>query len=99
MRKAAWIGSALLLLCVASASAQAPVGKSVPCVNPETNVSRQKALQCTAAFRQQGLRGDDLINNTAVCVAEARLFCLKKAAADKIHTPMRSQYLATCMAT
>ena len=94
MRKLAWSCAAILILSAAAAVAQ--TAGPAPCARPEA-YGRQKAAQCRAYFRSQGLHGDDLLNNAAVCVAQARLTCLQKAAADHVATPMRTQFMASCM--
>lgn len=99
MEKVARLGFAILILSVTTALAQAPGADQLcPCANPElTNTARQKALWCHAEFQRRCFRGDDLSNITAVCVEEARLACLKRAAAEKIRAQIRNQYVTSCM--
>jgi hypothetical protein len=99
MQKIARLGSAILLLSVASSLAQAQDATQLcPCSGPAASgVGRQKALQCRTLFQGQGMRGDDLLNYAAVCVEEARLACLKQAAAQKVRIRARQQFMGQCM--
>lgn len=99
MRKIARLSTAILILSVTSGLTQAQdTAQLCPCPGPKPpGIGRQKAQQCRAEYQRQGLRGDDLINYTAVCVEETRLACLKRAAAEKVHAPARRQFLAQCM--
>jgi hypothetical protein len=96
MRKLVWSCAAVVLM-VSGAAAVAQNTSSAPCVRHEPQYGRQKATECHTYYRGQGLRGADLANNTAVCVAEARLTCLQKAAAEHVAVPMRTQFMASCM--
>jgi len=97
MRKLAWSCAAIVIVWAAAAVAQ--TAAPVACPQPQANIARQKTLQCSAYFRKQGLRGDDLVNNTAVCVAQARLTCLQQAAANHVTKAGRVQFLASCLGT
>jgi hypothetical protein len=42
------------------------------------------------------LKGPDLNDAMLVCVAEARLDCLKQAVADKVRGKKREAFMGTC---
>ncbi len=44
----------------------------------------------------QDLKGPDLNDAIQVCVAEARLNCLKQAVADKVRGKKREAFMSTC---
>lgn len=96
MRKLAWSCAAIVLVLSGAAAVAQSVG-SAPCVRPGPQYGRQKTAECHNYYRSQGLRGADLANNTAVCIAQARLTCLQKAAAEHVAVPMRPQFMASCL--
>ena len=95
MRKLAWSCAAILALTVTAAVAQ--TAGTAPCVRQTPQYGLQKTAQCRSYYQGQGMRGADLSNNTAVCVTEARLACLQKAAAGHVTVPMHNQFMATCL--
>jgi hypothetical protein len=44
----------------------------------------------------QSLKGPDLIDEVQVCMAEARLNCLKQAVSDKVRGKQREAFMNTC---
>lgn len=96
MQKIAWSCAAIVLI-LSGAAAVAQNVSSAPCVRPKPQYGRQKAAECHTYYQGQGMRGADLANNTAVCIAEARLTCLQKATAEHVTVPMRTQFMASCM--
>ena len=44
----------------------------------------------------QSLKGQDLIDAVQICMAEARLNCLKQAVADKVQGKKREAFMSTC---
>jgi hypothetical protein len=57
--------------------------------DPKRTVCREKA-------RQQGLRGQQLIDSLQICYEEARLSCTKKAIEQKIPNRERREYVRNC---
>jgi hypothetical protein len=45
----------------------------------------------------QALQGQDRKDQTELCLAQARLDCLKQAIAQKVVGPQRRDYIKTCM--
>jgi hypothetical protein len=45
----------------------------------------------------KGMRGPDLQDYVLVCVAEARLACLKQAVAQKVRGAERRDFLNSCL--
>ena len=44
----------------------------------------------------QSLKGPDLVDAVEICMAEARLNCLKQAVADKVQGKKRAAFMSTC---
>ena len=90
------------MLLLHGASAQAPLGSgaapSGPTATPPgPSTGPSKAAACREAARSNGLRGPELQDQVAICVAEAHLDCVKQAVAQKIRGPQRQQSVKSCM--
>lgn len=94
MRKLVWSCAAILIFSLTAAVAQTATG---PCARVKPQYGHQKAAQCRSYYQSHGMRGVDLINNTAVCVAQARLTCLQRAAAQHVTRAMRTQFMTSCL--
>jgi len=77
-------------------SAMQPGGTMQPGRTPEATRSA-KAMACRKQQQAQGARGPDLQDAVQVCVAEARLDCLKQAIAAKVRGLQRRSFIETCM--
>jgi hypothetical protein len=56
-----------------------------------------KRLTCRQDMSAKGLRGQDLRDQTQLCVAQGQLDCLKQAIDQKIVGPQRKDFMKTCM--
>jgi hypothetical protein len=76
-----------------SGGAEAPAGPPPEIATPNSPAvaGPSKRVACRAAGRQQGLRGPDLADEVAVCMAEARVDCLKQAIGQKIPLVLRAK--------
>jgi hypothetical protein len=65
----------------------------------ETQAAAQKRRQaCRQEALGKGMRnGPDLVDYVTICVAEARIGCLKQAVVEKVRGPARRDYLNKCM--
>jgi hypothetical protein len=81
-----------------AAPAGSPPEAATP--NPAAGAGPSKRAACRAAGQQQGLRGPDLADQIAICMAEARVECLKQAIAQKIPPgPLRQEFIKSCTAS
>ena len=106
MRIVAMAGLAVILIS-AAALAQSGAPAPDPSTNPEPTpkisnitgppqpVPSGKWLTCHTSA--QALRGQDKKDQIELCVAQARLDCLKQAIANKVTGPQRREYIKTCM--
>ncbi|SDR49931.1 hypothetical protein SAMN05444161_4745 [Rhizobiales bacterium GAS191] len=75
----------------AAAPAQAPArAKAAP--------NRGETLRRSTCRKNadQSLKGPDLVDAVQICMAEARLNCLKQAVADKVQGKKREAFMSTC---
>ena len=91
-----------LALMLHGASAQAPLGSgTVPsaptAISPAPSTGPSKGAACREAARGSGVRGAELQDQVAICVAEAHLDCLKQAIAQKIRGSQRQPFIKSCM--
>jgi hypothetical protein len=56
-----------------------------------------KRLTCRQDMSAKGLRGQDLRDQSQLCVAQGQLDCLKLAIDQKIVGPQRRDFMKTCM--
>src|SRR5215472_7152510 len=57
----------------------------------------KKRLACRQEGASKGMRGPDLQDYVVICVAEARLACLKQAVAQKVRVAERRNFLNSCL--
>lgn len=57
-----------------------------------------KRHECAERARQQKLRGTERMYAVLICMAEARLDCLKKAASQKVARANLKTFTETCLA-
>jgi subtilisin family serine protease len=57
----------------------------------------KKRFACRQEGMNKGMRGPDLQDYVVVCLAEARLACLKQAVAQKVHGAERRDFLNSCL--
>jgi hypothetical protein len=62
---------------------------------PAAPVAPSKRFACQAAA--QGLKGQDRMDQMQLCMAQARLDCLKQAIDQKIVGPQRRDFVQSCM--
>jgi hypothetical protein len=60
---------------------------------------RAKRQACRQEGQGKGQRGADLQDYVVVCVAEARLTCLKQAVADKVRGQARRDFINKCLSS
>ena len=70
------------------ASAQTP---------PEPSAGLAKQAACRDAALRKGLRGPDLANDVGVCMAQVRLECAQRVAAEHMSGPQRNDFMKSCM--
>ena len=56
-----------------------------------------KRLTCRQDMGAKGLRGQDLRDQTQLCVAQGQIDCLKQAIDQRIVGPQRKDFMKTCM--
>ena len=74
------------------AAAPAAPAKKKPAANPGDALRRQACKDKV----DQSLKGADLADAMAVCIAQARVDCLKKAVDDKVRGKKREAFMRTC---
>jgi hypothetical protein len=100
------VGSlALAITAFAQSSGPAPSTPSSPSPSPpavvQTNtapaapVAPSKRFACQAAA--QGLKGQERQDQMQLCIAQARLDCLKQAIDQKIVGPQRREFVQNCV--
>jgi hypothetical protein len=106
MRIVAVAGLAVILISsavIAQSSPSAPDASTDPDATPKISnrtgapqpVPTGKWLTCRT--QAQTLQGQDKKDQIELCVAEARLDCLKQAIAQKVVGPERRDFIKTCM--
>ena len=60
-------------------------------------IARRKAASCRNEARRQNLRGREVADFTVICVAEARLACLKRAVQEQVRGAQRRDYIDGCL--
>ena len=87
------VGAALVL--ATAALAQSTTSKpEAPANDPVAPVAMSKRFACKAASEK--FSGQDRIDQMQLCMAEARLDCVKQAIDQKIVSPQRKEFLASC---
>jgi hypothetical protein len=72
---------------------------ALPANEPDnmTAVLERKRQICRQDGMSKGVRGSDILDYATVCVAEARLGCLKQAVAQKVRGPDRRDFMNRCL--
>jgi hypothetical protein len=94
--------AAILVSAAHLASAQQP-STATPSAE-ESKQGRSPGVQskrqaCRRDGQAKGSRGPDLQDYVAVCVAEARLGCLKQAVEQKVRGQARREFIGKCLST
>jgi hypothetical protein len=58
---------------------------------------KKRMAACLQQGAAKGMRGFELRDFTVVCVAEARLICLRQAVAQKLQGPDRKEFIGRCL--
>jgi hypothetical protein len=87
------LGLALAAFAQSMAPVPAPTVQTNPA--PAARVSPSKRYACRAAI--QGKQGQDRADQMQLCMAQARLDCLKQAIDQKIVGPQRRDFIQTCL--
>ena len=83
------------LVLATAALAQSTTSRPADPVNdPIAPVAMSKRFACQAA--SQKFSGQDKIDQMQLCMAQARLDCIKQAIDQKIVSPKRKEFLASC---
>jgi hypothetical protein len=102
MRAFLFVGVAAILVSAANlASAQQP-STSTPSAEESKGRSpgvQSKRQACRRDGQAKGSRGAELQDYVAVCVAEARLACLKQAVEQKVRGQARREFIGKCLST
>jgi hypothetical protein len=90
------LGLALAAFAQSTAPAQAPTTPTVQ-TNPAAAapVSPSKRYACRA--QTQAAQGQDRLDQMQLCMAQARVDCLKQAIDQKIVGQQRKDFIETCM--
>ncbi len=62
---------------------------------PAAPVSQSKRFACRAA--SESFKGQDRADHMQLCMAQARLDCLKQAIDQKVVGPQRKEFIKTCV--
>jgi len=80
---------------------QVPLAPGPGAVNSDTDhapIAEKKRLSaCAQEGTSKGMRGPELRDYTVVCLAEARLTCLKQAVAQKVRGSDRKDFMGKCL--
>ena len=91
--------AAAALIFAIAALAQSPAEPATPVVQantaPAAPVSQSKRFACRAAA--QAFKGQDRVDHMQLCMAQARLDCLKKAIDQKVVGPQRKEFIKSCV--
>jgi hypothetical protein len=91
------VAACSLSLAIAALAQSAPA-PSTPAVeiNPAAAVpvATGKRLACVSA--SQAMKGQDLIDQMQLCMAQARIDCLRQAIDQKIVGPQRRDFIRAC---
>jgi hypothetical protein len=90
------VGS-LILATAALAQSTAPKPTDPPASDSTTTVAMNKRFACRSA--SQNFSGQDRIDQMQLCMAQARLDCIKQAIDQRTVSPQRKDFLATCGGT
>ena len=64
----------------------------------DREAAREKEIACRADAARQNLRGPEARDFATICVAEARLACLKRSVEARVRRgPTRREYIARCL--
>src|SRR6478609_7863281 len=95
MTAAAVLGVALAALAQSSPPNPAPSQPVQTNTVPAAPVAASKLFACQAAAK--GLQGQERQDQMQLCLAQARLDCLKQAIDQKVVGPQRRDFIRTCM--
>ena len=86
------LAASLVCLIVAPVFAQTPPAPAAPATVPVPATKRVTCLATTAS-----LKGQDKRDQMQLCMAQARMDCLKQAIDQKIVGPQRREFVRTCV--
>jgi len=94
---AGWLclGMAALAQSTAPSASPSPAPAAAPAANPPASASGGKRAECAAAAA--GKQGQDRQDQMQLCLAQARVECLKQAIDQKIANAQRRDFVKTCM--
>jgi len=82
-----------------SSTTTTPLQPGAPVVQantaPAAPVTQSKRFACRAAA--QSFKGQDRTDQMQLCMAQARLDCLKQAIDQKVAGPQRKEFIKTCL--
>jgi Subtilase family len=80
---------------------QVPLAPGPGATNADTDhaplAEKKRLAACAQDGTTKGMRGPELRDYTVICLAEARLTCLKQAAAQKVRGPDRKDFMGKCL--
>jgi hypothetical protein len=80
---------------------QTPLAPGPAAQNPGTDfvplAEKKRMAACLQEGTVKGIHGVELKDYTVICVAEARLTCLKQAVAQKVRGPDRRDFIGRCL--
>ncbi|MEK9279704.1 MULTISPECIES: hypothetical protein [unclassified Bradyrhizobium] len=95
----ATVVGALVCLIVASALAQTASPPAAAPTSPSATVPVPATKRVTCLSSTQNLKGQDKRDQMQLCMAQARLDCLKQAIDQKIVGEPRKTFVKTCVGT
>ena len=93
MKLTAVVAASLVCLIVAPALAQTPA----PAASPPATVPVPATKRVTCLATTASLKGQDKRDQLQLCLAQARLDCLKQAIDQKVVGPQRREFVQTCV--
>ena len=108
MRSAILVSIIVLSISVASAIAQTNPPPAPPATPPSTSTAVPvpraatsalvgKRLTCRQDMSAKGLRGQELRDQTQLCIAQGQIDCLKQAIDQKVVGPQRRDFIKNCL--
>ena len=92
------VATSLACLIIAPASAQTSSSPAAASGSPTGTVPIPATKRVTCLATTQNLKGQDKRDQMQLCMAQARLDCLKQAIDKKVVGPQRRDFVQTCLA-
>jgi hypothetical protein len=90
------VAAGTLTLAIAAFAQSAPSSPAAP-VNPAAAVPVPSSKRFACQSASQGMKGQERQDQMQLCLAQARLDCLKQAIDQKIVGPQRRDFVRDCV--